>query len=55
MEFTKQDLSEIKEKVVNEFKTSKDATATKRDDFRQREWLYNTKSEDEKVRVNLVR
>ena len=55
MEFSKNDLQKIKDQVVAEFQSSRIATATKRSQFIDRHWLYQTVAEDEKVKVNMIR
>ena len=55
MEFSKNDLQKIKDQVVAEFQSSRIATETKRSQFIDRHWLYQTVAEDEKVKVNMIR
>lgn len=54
-DFTRNDYEKVKAQVLREFWASESATTQKRNQFRERSWLYQTVAEDEKVKVNLIR
>lgn len=54
-DFTRSDYEKVKIQVLREFAASEAATTQKRNQFRERSWLYQTVADDEKVKVNLIR
>ena len=54
-DFTRSDYEKVKAQVLREFWASEAATTQKRNQFRERSWLYQTVADDEKVKVNLIR
>ncbi len=54
-DFTRSDYEKVKTQVLREFWASEAATTQKRNQFRERSWLYQTVADDEKVKVNLIR
>jgi hypothetical protein len=54
-DFARSDYEKVKAQVLREFSASEAATTQKRNQFRERSWLYQTVAEDEKVKVNLIR